>query len=354
MSPLKVLSIAQQIAEHLRQEIMRGRWQEHLPGRNELANELGVNNKTVETALQQLVKEGVLIAQGPGKRRLINPPSKKNQVSTFRVAVLLLDKMDRANNFIIELFYLLEEAGYIAFYSEKSMSELGMDTDRLADHVKRTEADAWIIVAGSRPILEWFSEQDVPAFAMFGRRGDLPIAAVGPDKIAAFTAVTDRLLELGHRRISLLCREQRRFPEPGAGERAFLQQLVKAGIETGKFNLPDWKESKEGFATVLDSLFGPTPPTALIVDEAFLFNATYHFLSSRGIRVPEDVSIVCTDDDPGYVWCSPSVAYISWEYSPVISHVVRWVGSITHGKEDLRQVLTKTEFVEGETIARVK
>ncbi len=354
MSRLKVLTIAEQIAQHLRQEIIRGRWQGHLPGRNELAIELGVNNKTVEAALRQLVKEGVLIAQGPGKRRLIKTSSQKDQVPTFRVALLLPDKADRANHLIMELCHQIEEAGYIAFYSDKSMSELGMDTDRLADHVKRTEADAWIIVSGSRPILEWFSEHEAPSFAVFGRRGDLSIAAAGPDKVAAITVATDRLLELGHRLISLLCREQRRVPKPGLVESAFLQQLMKAGIETSKFNLPDWEESKEGFAAVLDSLFGPTPPTALIVDEAFLFNATYYFLRSRGIRIPEDVSLICTDNDPGFMWCSPSVAHFSWDHRPVINQAVRWLSHISHGKEDLKQILTKAEFVEGETIAKVK
>jgi DNA-binding LacI/PurR family transcriptional regulator len=351
MARLKVLTIAEQIAKHLRQEIINKRWQEHLPGRNELAKELGVNSKTVESALRQLEREEVLIAQGVGKRRLINRTSQINQESTCRVALLLLDKMDRVDHFIIELYHQLEEAGFVPFYSEKCMSELGVDSNRLADYVKQTEADAWVIIAGSRSILEWFSASGVPAFAMFGRRGGVPIASAGPDKIGAFTAATDRLLELGHRRISLLCREQRRSPEPGSGERAFLRKLAEAGIETGKFNLPDWEESKEGFGKMLDSLFGPTPPTALIVDEVFLFNATYYFLTSRGMRIPKDVSIICTDNDPGFAWCSPSVSCISWDYSPVIRRVVRWVTNISHGKKDFRQTLTKSEFVEGETIA---
>ncbi len=352
MSLLKVLTIAEQIAEHLRQEIMRGHWLELIPGRNELAKELGVNNKTVETALQQLENEGLLIAQGPGKRRLINASSEIKKVSTVRVALLLLDKMDRSNNYVIELYHVLEEAGYIPFYPKKAMTELGADTNRIADYVEQTDADAWVVVSGSRSILEWFSEHEVPAFAMFGRRGDLSIAAAGPDKVGAVTVATDRLLELGHRRISLLCREQRRIPQPGLSEQAFLQQLMKADIEISKYNLPDWKESKEGFATLLDSLFGLTPPTALIVDEAFLFQATYYFLASRGLRVPEDVSLVCTDEDPIFVWCRPSVAHITWDYQPIISRVVRWLSNISHGKKDIRQTFTKAEFVEGETIAK--
>jgi LacI family transcriptional regulator len=164
---------------------------------------------------------------------------------------------------------------------------------------------------------------------------------------------TRRLLELGHRRITLLCREQRRLPQPGKLERAFLDELQSAGIQTSKFHLPDWEESKEGFGTLLQSLFGPTPPTALIVDEPFLFNAAYYFLSKRGLRIPEDVSLICTDHDPTFAWCQPSVAHIRWDHRPVARRVLQWVSNMSRGKEDLRQTLTKAEFVEGDTIGNL-
>lgn len=334
---------------------MLGRWKEVIPGRNELAKELGVNGKTVEAALKLLEKEKVLIPQGVGKPRRIGRVKKIKKAPSLRVALLLLDKKDRAAHYIIELHHLLEEAGYIPFFTEKSITDLGHDnTKRLAKYVKQTKSDAWIIASGSRSFLEWFAASDVPAFALFGRRGGLPIAAVGPDKESAIIAATDRLLELGHRRISLLCREQRRLPSPGLSERAFLRRLEKANIQTSSFNLPDWKESKEGFAALLESLFGTTPPTALIVDEVFLFNAAYYYLTSKGLRIPQDVSLVCTDNDPNFEWCRPSVAHLDWDSLRVVRQVVRWMNNVSKGKKNIRQVLTKSEFVDGETIAKAR
>jgi DNA-binding LacI/PurR family transcriptional regulator len=66
--------------------------------------------------------------------------------------------------------------------------------------------------------------------------------------------------------------------------------------------------------------------------------------------VPKDVSLVCTDHDPDAAWCEPSVAHIRWDYRPVVRRVVRWAANISHGKQDLRQTLTKAEFVDGGTI----
>lgn len=132
---------------------------------------------------------------------------------------------------------------------------------------------------------------------------------------------------------------------------AFLGELEAAGIATSEFNLPDWEESKEGFERGLDSLFGGlTPPTALMLDEPYLYYAAYHYLAARGLRVPQDVSLVCTDSDPGFVWCQPSVAHMRWDHRPVVRRIVSWANNVVRGKDDSRQNLYKAEFIEGGTV----
>jgi hypothetical protein len=49
------------------------------------------------------------------------------------------------------------------------MLELGMRVSRIAKVVERIDAGAWIILAGSREVLEWFADRPVPTFALFGR-----------------------------------------------------------------------------------------------------------------------------------------------------------------------------------------
>jgi DNA-binding LacI/PurR family transcriptional regulator len=93
-----------------------------------------------------------------------------------------------------------------------------------------------------------------------------------------------------------------------------------------------------------------TPPTALIIDEAECFAAAHHFLAGRGLRVPKDVSLVCTVDDPTFVWCEPSIAHMSWTPVPVVRRVVRWAAHVSHGQRDVRQSMTPAKFVPGGTI----
>lgn len=78
--------------------------------------------------------------------------------------------------------------------------------------------------------------------------------------MGAYAEVVERLVNLGHRRIVNLVREERRKPTPGFLDRFFLEQLRNHGIQTGPYHLPDWEDTPEGLQHLLDSLFQHTPP----------------------------------------------------------------------------------------------
>lgn len=354
MKPIRLLSAAEQVAAHLRGEILRGGLSGEMPGIHQLAACLVANHKTVKSALGLLEKEGLLVAQGAGRARRIASLAGDAPVPSLRVAILNYDPPDMIERYVSELRYDLQDAGHNAFFSGKSLTEMGMDLRRVVRHVQQNEADVWVVIGGSRDVLEWFAASGKPVFALFGRRGGLPIAGAGPDKTRAYTTVTRHLVGLGHRRIVLLSRRERRFPKPGASERAFLAELEAHGIAIGSYHLPDWEETVEGFHTRLKSLFQSTPPTALITDEAPFFLAAMQFLMGRGLRVPQDVSLVCGDGDPGFSWFSTPVSHISWDSAPVVLRTVRWAANIARGKKDLRQLLTKADFVAGGTIGPAK
>jgi hypothetical protein len=350
MTPWQRLSTIDQFTAHLRVELLSGHWAGTMPGVHRLAEEFALNRKTVEAALRRLEDEGLLVGQGAGRKRRIELP-KDHAPSTLRVAVLVFDSPARGVDYMVELGHLIEMAGHVPFFTDKTLEELGMDVGRVARFVKKTEADAWVVCAASQEVLEWFAEQETPAFALFGRMAGLPLAGTKPDKILAQREATRCLLGHGHHRITLLCRRQHRLPQPARGVRAFLGELESAGIATGAFNIPDWEESPEGFEHLLESMFGgPTPPTGLILDEAFLYHAAHHHLAQRSLRVPQDVSLVCTDNDPDFAWCMPSVAHIRWDSRPVVRRVVNWTANISRGKKDIRQKLTKAEFIAGGTV----
>jgi DNA-binding LacI/PurR family transcriptional regulator len=352
MPLIRILSAVEQVAAHLRLEILRGQWSGHLPGVDRLAPELGVSRKTLEAALRQLEVEGVLKRHGPRRRRSIEAPGNQLQ-TTLKVSILLSEVADRQLDYMVDLQHELERIGHKSRFAPLTMAECGMNVRRIARMVEVTPADAWVVCGGTREVLHAFHEKSLPVFALFGRRRGLPIAGVGPDKPPAYALATRRLIALGHRRIVLMARRMRRLPVPGSSEQAFLNELAAHGISPGAYHLPDWEDGIDGFHACLESLFRMTPPTALIIQEAVLFAAVQQFLADRGLRVPRDVSLVCTDDEPTFAWYRPAVTHIRWDSRPVVRRIVRWAANLSSGKPDVRQVLTPAEFVPGGTIGPV-
>lgn len=324
-----------------------------MPGILNLGRELGVNHNTIDAALQLLEQEKLLESQGSGKPRRIVPQA-GTRPPALQVAILPYGGIDKSTDYMIQLQNLLGEAGHTAFYTRKTLTELGMQLPRVVRMVEETQAYAWVVCAGSREILEWFANGPLPIFAMFGRRRDLTIAGAGPDKSPAFAEVVRRLAGLGHRRIVLLAHRERRLPEPGEPERRFLQELAACGIATSNFNLPDWEDSIEGLQQILHSLFSHTPPTAIIAETYDLLLGTQQFLVHRGIRVPQHVSLISTDGDTGFEWCRPSLAHIRWDSGPLVKRIVRWTANVAKGRADLQQTTIKAKFVEGGTIGPAK
>ena len=88
----------------------------------------------------------------------------------------------------------------------------------------------------------------------------------------------------------------------------------------------------------------------MIIDEVPLFAAAQQFLARQRLRVPEDVSLVCTDADPSFGWCHPTISHMRWEGGPVLRRVMNWAANVSLGKKDTRQLLIPAEFVPGGTI----
>ena len=348
MAQIKKTTIPEQTAAHLREGIAKGRWVGEMPGRDQLAADLGISQSSMQKALALLVKEGLLVLQGQGRRCLIRLPKKGFEARPIRIGILDYDNCK--SDYMNELRYQLEEAGHASVTSEKGLQELGMNLKRVARMVRDTKADAWVVFAGSREILQWFVENDIKVFALAGQRFELPIAGTGPDKAASYAQVVRRLAGLGHRRIVLLCARHLRQPIPSKYSRTFLDAMENAGLAVGDYNLPDWEPGPEGLQKILDSLFKTTPPTALLLDEVHVFHAAYHYLAQRQLRVPQDVSLVCTDGSEGFMWCKPSVAHISWDYHPVVRRIMRWVNNVARGIDDRRQNSTKSKFNDGGTV----
>jgi DNA-binding LacI/PurR family transcriptional regulator len=282
MKPVQQPSKHELVAARLRESMHEGRLSGSLPGVVRLAAELDVSPRTVRRALRQLEAEGLLAGRGLGRSRSIAAGSKSRTVRRpLRVALLRHDARladDPHTSLVLtEIMQSLGAAGHDVFFCKKSQIELKHDVRHMTRQLATTPADAWVVEAGSRPLLEWCAIQPTPCLALYGRTDGLTLARTGPDVVPAHRAAMRHLLALGHRRVVLIVREARRKPTPGIDEQVLLDELAAHGVLTSGYNLPDWKETPEGFHHLLKTLFQRTPPTALIIDEIPLFLPRWRF-----------------------------------------------------------------------------
>jgi DNA-binding transcriptional ArsR family regulator len=346
-SMIRLLTHSEQLAAHLREEILRGRWQGEMPGAARLQAKLGVNQTTINQALGLLEEEGLLVSRGNRRRRQIIIPHGVMRAG-MRVGILLYEPEDREVPLWIEVRHRLMDEGVTVFIPPKTLSCMGMDVAKVAKLVEAAEADAWIVLCAPGKVLEWFEKQATPAIAFAGQypRG-MKMAAVAPGRDQSMLDLIERLAGLGHRRIVLLTGS-------GAKPISFIRGLEDHGIPVGDYNLPSLERSPDGLRRCLDSLFGMTPPTALLIDESAIFLAVQGELARRGIFAPKDISLVSLDGDPAFKWHRPPVAQIRWEMEPVIRHIFRWVMNVSIRKVDRRSVYTKSVFIDGGTIGPAK
>ncbi len=349
MKPFSPLSVAEQLAAHLREEILCGRLRGTMPGVLHLARELGVSSKTTVDAVRLLQIDGLLEYRGAGRRNRIVAPQGSLERS-LRIEMMLYEKSDLKSHYWVDLQHQLLESGHAASFNPRTLMDLGMNVARVRRLVEQSEADAWVIASGSHDVLRWFASQPIPALALAGRRRGLPMAGAGPDKSGALRDAMRRLVDHGHQRIVLLVPEDRRKPVPGRFEQCFLDELKALGIQPGSYHLPDWQTSRKSFHRRLDLLFTHTPPTAVILDEMPFFIAAQNHLAQQGITAPRDVSLICTDPHPAFEMCQPTVAHIAWDPRPVVRRIVRWANNLANGRTDRRQSFSKAVYVDGGTV----
>ncbi|KWV32574.1 MULTISPECIES: LacI family DNA-binding transcriptional regulator [Micromonospora] len=155
------------------------------------------------------------------------------------------------------------------------------------------------------------------------RRLRLPVVIVDPAGVAPQEAPTigatnwagslrasQYLLGLGHRRIGfiagppqLMCSRARMDGYRAALDAAGLA-IDDRLVRPGNF----YHES--GYTAGMHLLGLPEPPTAIFASSDQMALGVYEAVRKRGLRVPDDVSVVGFDDLPEVRWCSPPLTTI--------------------------------------------
>jgi DNA-binding LacI/PurR family transcriptional regulator len=334
MKPLKKSNLASQTATHLLDGIRKGTWRGKLPGVLKLAVELGVSKDTVREALVQLEKSGHLLASRPGQRRTIKA-ARESSRRVLRVGVLLPEPLTKDNSYSQRQSLMVRESielqGHVCFFSDISLREIDGKLGRLKKMVSLARADAWILYASTRSVLEWFAKSKIPAFCIGGHMTEIPLPHSRSGQASGIQQATSDFIRQGHRRIVLIASQALRKPQPSPGCSAFIDVLKANKLSVSDFNLPDWDTSPDGLYSLLERLFRFTPPTGILTIEPGHTFAVLSFLAQRGLRVPEDVSLFCAIPDPLFRWHRPAIGTLNYRSEPHVQRMVQWLQSLESG-----------------------
>ena len=266
-------SLPELTAQALREVLLAGGWGGTLPGEGKLALELGVGRNTLRAALRLLEAEGLLGKRAAGCSWAVAKSRSGGETKhVLRVGVLLheplVDENPGMQGTLMRVQHEIERAGHVCVLSKPCQASLRHDSRRIAKYLAEIRADAWVVVAPRRKVVEWFAEQPFPAIALGGGCSDANMAGTGTLVSSAHVEAFRRLLALGHRRIVMICLSHLRQPVPSAYVSRFTAELDSHHIPWSyPFNVPEWDETPAGFRALLTKLFTVSPPTALMIDE---------------------------------------------------------------------------------------
>lgn len=251
---------------------------------------------------------------------------------------------------------VLDEAGFSLLLSN---SEGRREREReLLARLGRRQADG-IMIGPYTPITEDFDT--------FLRQLNIPIVLIDRDQPAWADAVmtdhakgvrdaTEHLYGLGHRRIAIITGNSAIYPARerlrGYEEALRAHGLVPdpALVEASSF-LPN-----NGFRYTSSIIASKHPPTAIIAGGIGMLPGVLQAIRVRGLRIPDDISIIGSGDSELAELHTPSISVQRWDQAEVgrfaagmlLDRIMR------RGDAEPRRVLLPNEFVARESIGPAK
>lgn len=315
--PPKYRSISAQVADILREKVRKETWRNVLPGERQLAERLSVSRKTVRKALSILREEGSIHTLD---NRVNTPVPRKLHIRASsgpakRFALLLPESIETARPFTVLWINRLMALAHDAGFEMEVMAgwryfgqQAGQSLRRLVDtHPGR----CWILSRSHRPLQEWFAGSGELALVSGTALAGVSLPSVDVDYRALCHEAALEFLRQGHRRLALFLEKTEHGGEV-ACERGF-RTAISAYDDAEPLVI--CRPSKSTSAIIREMariLSMKSPPTGILLSNSLSYVTAFSYLASRGLRVPQDISIASRSDEPflNYLYPLPTRHFV--------------------------------------------
>ena len=349
-------SLSLKTAEVLEEEIASGKWVDRLPGYRLLSAQMGVSPKIVSEALKILSRRKVLLPAVPRSPRLINPdrsqiiPADQSKNLTILTGSGVQKLGSQSYEIVLKIHERLQASGWQIHAVSPDGYTSGMITDELESLATHRRHHRWLMFAPASEIVTWAMEKKLEIICVGGRVTDDSPPAIGQSIQHKIGIAMEKVISLGHRRISLMTSRRKAKIFPRLGE------LVSGIFEAHQipfqtnYNLPvPDEDTPEAFKTTLKKLLNHSPPTAIVVTASEFLPAIYSISPRMGLSIPDDLSLVTLQDDPVNSWFSPVPSHFGSNVNQIINPVCNWIENYPELPCAMRMV--KPEFCSTESLA---
>lgn len=339
----------------LREAIASGRWKDELPGERRLCEEWHISRPTLRAALTALASEGlVTIAHGKPTRvsqQQMLTTSATTSPQTLTVALLSPEPLHAMPPFVLlwvdELRSQLASEGHLLQVHVGRAWSGGKNPARALQTLTTTvPAAAWVLYRSTEAMQQWFAQKQIPCVVVGTPFKGLSLPSVDRDHRAVCRHAVGLMTTRGHQRLALLIQEPQ-FAGDHESEAGFEEglQAARARGVTGLIQRHDG--SREGLLKALDRLLSARQrPQALLVARSSSALTVCTALLQRGLRIPQDVALVCRDDDVFLDETLPQISRYSVTASTFAKRIFRLVRQPGAGGET--QVMP--EFIKRESL----
>jgi len=349
-------SLVHETATTIKQWIACGMIRGVLPGELELKERLRVGRDTVRLALQVLASEGWLEPTGQGRKRHIQLEKlrklKKGADAGLPVTFLSPYPVDQGQTQaeMEDTRQRLAELGRELQYVSPDLFRLKEPENQLENLIHSHPSAAWILCGSSFPIQNWFATRGLPALVHGWPYPGVNLPYVTKDwEPAAFHAGL-QFIRHGHRNIGMF-----EFIERGAGAMRIesgLRRALATAENGATLSLFKDERTPESIARAYETAFRlKDRPTAMVLTSSNHLLTSLSWLVSKGIAVPDDVSLVVLPYDIWYSEFYPPLCHYKMNTS-TFSHAMaeRVLELVEYGRVIRKSLEVAVEFVPGATI----
>ncbi len=355
-------SLVERVTDTLVAEIEGGRWGEWLPQERSLAQTFSVSRNTLRAALVRLRKQGLvepIRGQGYRLAKASPSPKKRGAKRLPRAETVRILSPEPLDGLRPSLGILIDELRVILFkqglalevHNGKHYYRSG-SPQLLAKLIAQHPSICWILIRSIEGVQHWFAEQKIPCLISGTPYPGIDLPSVDIDLRAVGAHAAGRLLGLGHRHLLVI------LEGDTAGQNACesgFREMVEKTAGTMVTALRHSANIQEVRQMIIKQMSRKPRPTGILIASSYYYLTVSGTLHQLGLRVPEDVSLICTDSDHFLPYMVPEASHYVFSHETFARKLAQKVNKIVHS-EPLPQLHVQIfpTFVAGASLAAPK